>query len=78
MSVASIKLTISPRRMLDGKEAAEYCGLPSRHFSKMCTVTPVAMPNGDRRWDMQDLDLWINALKAGNTDDDDQLIEKLG
>ncbi|WP_282183923.1 hypothetical protein [Brucella pituitosa] len=44
----------------------------------MCTVVQIDMPNGDRLYDMHDLDAWIDALKTGGNSDDDRLLERLG
>jgi hypothetical protein len=77
MSVATLSLRISPRRMLSVREAAEYCGRPAKRFSLECPVSTVAFPNGDRLYDMQDLDIWIETLKSGLSNVDD-IIDRLG
>jgi hypothetical protein len=42
-------------------------------------VAPLIFANGDLRWDIQDLDAWINSLKAGaGNHDADAIIERLG
>lgn len=76
MSVATLNVRVTPRRMLKLAEAAEYCGRSRRHFEAECPVAPVAFPNGDRLYDLHDLDRWIDGLKAGVAADD--LIERLG
>jgi len=35
------------------------------------------MADGDLRWDVQDLDQWIDRLKAGGNDDDESIIARL-
>jgi hypothetical protein len=35
------------------------------------------MPNGDKRWDVLDLDKWIDSLKAGKSSDADEIIARL-
>ncbi len=76
MSVATLNLRVSPRRMLSTKEAAEYCGRPLKRFSLECAVRPVAFPNGDNLYDMRDLDAWIDGLKGVQNDVDD-IVERL-
>lgn len=76
MASATLNIKVAPRRMLNSKEAAEYCGLPSKRFPIACQVAPVCMPDGAKLYDMRDLDRWIDALKDGATSDDD-IIGKL-
>jgi hypothetical protein len=76
MSVATLNVRVTPRRMLKPAEAAEYCGRPRRHFEAECPVAPIAFPNGDRLYDMRDLDRWIDSLKAGASADD--IVARLG
>jgi hypothetical protein len=38
---------------------------------------PVKFANGDLRWDVQDLDAWLDTLKAG-IDDVDAIVDRLG
>lgn len=64
--------------MLDVREAAEYCGITPKRFPAECGVSPVSMPNGNRRYDMRDLDAWLDSLKGGAASSDDELIGKLG
>ncbi|TIX16231.1 MAG: helix-turn-helix domain-containing protein [Mesorhizobium sp.] len=64
--------------MLDVREAAEYCGIVPKRFPAECGVTPVSMPSGERRYDMRDLDAWLDRLKGGDGSSDDELIGKLG
>jgi hypothetical protein len=46
-------------------------------FEAQCTVAPIIMPNGDKRWDVLDLDKWIDSLKAGKSSDADEIIARL-
>lgn len=77
MASATLNIKVSPRRMLGAREAAEYCGIAPKRFPAECGVTPVAMPSGERRYDMRDLDAWLDSLKSGDTSGDDELIGKL-
>jgi hypothetical protein len=75
---ATLNIKISPRRMLSAREAAEYCGLPTKRFSLVCNVSPVAMPSGMRLYDIRDLDGWIDGLKSELPIDDDDIVRRLG
>ena len=78
MANTTLNIKVVPRRLLNAGDAADYCGLPVKHFLKFCTVGYVEMPNGGKLYDMRDLDTWIDALKSGNSTDDDALLERLG
>lgn len=79
MATATLNLKVNHRpRMLSLNEAAEYCGLTAKRFPGACRVSPVAMPTGQRLYDRHDLDSWIDALKDGATDTDDEILGKLG
>jgi hypothetical protein len=64
MSIATLNIRTTPRRMLTVREAAEYCGMVEKRFPIDCTVKPVAMPNSAKRYDMVDLDRWIEGQKS--------------
>lgn len=78
MNTATLNLKVSPRRMLTAREAAEYCGLPLKKFSHYCSVPPVQLPGVDARYDMRDLDEWLDGMKAGVPNGDDDITGKLG
>lgn len=78
MTMATLNLRVSPRRMLRAAEAADYCGRPVKRFRAECPVTPVTFPSGDQLYDMQDLDRWIDSLKGGAPDNADDIIDRLG
>lgn len=78
MALTTLNIKVLPRRMLQAREAAEYCGIPTKRFVAECTVSPVAMPHGAKLYDMQDLDTWIDSLKSGQACSDDDLIRQLG
>lgn len=77
MTTATLRLKISPRRMLTGQEAADYCGLPIKKFSNACQIKPVQLPSSDMRYDIRDLDHWLDGLKSNHPDEDDEIIERL-
>lgn len=77
MSSATLNLKVTPRRMLTASEAADYCGLSRKRFPSICQVAPVKMPGGDVRYDMRDLDTWVDDLKMGVANGDDDIIRKL-
>jgi hypothetical protein len=65
MASAVLQLNIVPKRMLRKTEAADHCGRWVKRFEVECPVKPIQFPNGDRRWDICDLDAWLDALKSG-------------
>ena len=69
MTAATINLRIQPFRLLTRADAAHYCRRPLKRFDAECPVRPIQMSNGDRLWDVRDLDIWIDRLKAGAGDD---------
>jgi hypothetical protein len=79
MSSATLQINVIPKRMLSQSEAAHHCGRSLTRFKVECPVRPLRYANGDLRWDVQDLDAWINSLKAGVCDHDaDAIIARLG
>ncbi|MEW9522361.1 hypothetical protein MRBLRH8O_000141 [Agrobacterium radiobacter] len=64
--------------MLSLKMAADYLGIPQKRFPVTCPVTPVALPGDVKLYDVRDLDKWLDELKVGLGDDDDDIISKLG
>ena len=78
MSSATLQINWQPKRMLTVAEAAHHCGRSLTRFKIECPVRPLQYSNGDLRWDVQDLDAWINSLKAGVEDhDSDAIIARL-
>jgi hypothetical protein len=77
MSSAVVNLTVVSKRMLAKREAAEHCGRSLKRFEVECKITPIRFPNGDLRYDVRDLDMWLDTLK-GETHDVGQIIAKLG
>ena len=75
----TLQINVVPIRMLTMAEAARHCGRTLTRFKIECPVQPVIYPNGDKRYDVQDLDVWINSLKAGaGNHDTDAILAKLG
>lgn len=62
MSTATLNIVVVPKRMFTKKEAAQYCGRQEKGFDAECPCRPVEFPNGDLRWDRQDLDRWLDNL----------------
>jgi hypothetical protein len=77
MSAATINLRIRPFRLLTKAETANYCRLPIKTFEALCPVAPIIMANGDRLWDVRDLDHWIDSLKSQPGDDPDEIVKRL-
>lgn len=77
MNAAVLYLTIVSKRMLTLREAAQHCGRSVKRFAIECPVAAVIFPNGDRRFDVRDLDKWLDSFK--NRDDDtDSIVARLG
>ena len=76
MSSAVVNLTVISKRMLSKREAAEHCGRSLKRFEVECPVSPVRFPNGDTRFDVRDLDKWLDKLKD-NSEDSDAIIQRL-
>jgi len=70
MTSAVLQLNIISKRMLTRSEAAHHCGRSLKRFEIECPVHPVRFENGDLRYDIQDLDTWLNTLKSGLGDHD--------
>jgi hypothetical protein len=68
MGQATLNVIMIPKRMLTKAEAASHCGRPVKRFELECPVRPVRFGNGDLRYDIQDLDTWLDGLKAGHDD----------
>ena len=78
MTSALIQVNFIPKRMLTKAEAAHHCGRSVKRFEVECPAVPVAYPNGDRRWDVKDLDAWIDSLKTGSACvQADDIVERL-
>lgn len=71
MATATLNLRLQPYRLMTKAEATNYCRRPVKKFEAQCPVAPIIMADGDRLYDVQDLDRWIDGLKSGSADDDD-------
>lgn len=78
MPKAMINLTAQPYRMLSKSAAADYVGLSATRFGAACPVAPLELANGVKRWDIRDLDAWLDSLKSDNDLSDEALLSKLG
>lgn len=78
MSLATLNVRMTPRRMLTEREAADYCGMSPKRFPTSSRIMPVDMPDGQKRYDIRDLDSFIDNLKTGAVDSDDDILRKLG
>jgi hypothetical protein len=77
MSMATFQLNVIPKRMLTKAEGAHHCGRPVKRFERECPVTPVRFPNGDSRYDVRDLDAWLDSLKSGADAAADDILARL-
>lgn len=68
MANASLNLTVIEKRMLSATEAADYCGMATKHFRASCPVSPVHLVDKHERYDKRDLDQWIDNVKTGTAD----------
>ncbi|TNM66133.1 hypothetical protein [Aliirhizobium smilacinae] len=78
MANAMLNIRIVQPRMMSIKQAADYVGLPLRRFPRICTVRPVALPESEERYDIRDLDQWIDQIKVGGADTDADILGRLG
>jgi hypothetical protein len=80
MTSAVVNLSIVEKRMLTKAEAARRCGRSPRRFELECDVAPVCFPNGDKLYDVRDVDAWLDRLKgnAGAAADTDDIVRRLG
>lgn len=55
-------------RLLTKSQAAQYCGLSVATFGGTCPVRPISLGHGVRmeRYDLRDIDKWIDSFKAGS------------
>jgi hypothetical protein len=77
MAGATLNVVVVPRRMYTATEAAQYCGIPPKNFAHVTGIAPVSMPGGKVRYDVRDLDVWIDTIKMGTGDSDDDVLGRL-
>lgn len=77
MSIAVVQLNVVAKRMLSKKEAAQHCGRSLKRFEIECSVKPIRFPNGDFRWDVKELDLWLDGMKEGKVDHISTMLARL-
>jgi hypothetical protein len=66
MPQATLNLIVVPKRILTKAEAAFHCGRPVSRFVVECPVQPLRFANGDERYDIRDLDEWLDGVKTGD------------
>lgn len=55
------------QRLLPKKAAAKYCGQPPERFARVCPARPIKLTEADHpKYDVKDLDNWIESVKSGN------------
>jgi hypothetical protein len=77
VTIATVNLQVQPFRLLTKSEAAHYCRRPVKKFEHQCPVPSIEMADGDRLWDVRDLDQWIDSLKNDNVDDANAIVARL-
>ncbi|MHA3915683.1 hypothetical protein [Halovulum sp. GXIMD14793] len=65
MGNASLNISVVDKRMFSATEAADYTGIPRKHFKNTCPVQPVELRPGAKLYDKRDLDVWIDGIKTG-------------
>jgi hypothetical protein len=78
MTNTMLNIKVVQPRMMSMRQAADYIGIPLKRFSRICSVRPVALAEGDERYDIRDLDQWLDHLKAGHADPDNEIVGRLG
>lgn len=78
MTSTTLSIRVVQPRMMSVRQAADYVGIPLKRFSRVCSVRPVAIAEGDERYDVRDLDQWLDNLKAGHADADAEIVGRLG
>lgn len=78
--IGKTDVPLSIPRLLKRQQAAAYCGVSVPTFAAICPVSPIAMGVGKRleRYDIRDLDDWIDILKGGNSDGRKDWLSLLG
>jgi hypothetical protein len=77
MPSTMLHVTVRSKRMLTRREAAEHCGRSIKRFAAECPVRPIVFENGDERFDVQDLDAWLDSLKNSDSSDAEQIVARL-
>jgi hypothetical protein len=78
MATATLNLSITIKRMLSKTEAGNYCGLQMKYFEIGCPVRPIRIANRELRWDMRELDIWLDRLKDSTEDETvDSIVARL-
>jgi hypothetical protein len=78
MASATLQISVIPKRILTKSEAAHHCGRSVKRFDIECPCAPIKFPNGDVRFDVQDLDRWLDTVKAGADHHADDIVARLG
>lgn len=78
MTNTMLNIKVVQPRMMSMRQAADYIGIPLKRFTRICSVRPVALSDGDERYDIRDLDQWLDHLKAGHADPDNEIVGRLG
>jgi hypothetical protein len=70
-------LAFVPKRMMKKAEAAHYCGRSIKGFEVECPVAPVRFANGQTRYDVNDLDAWLDQLRSGTSAEAEDIVGRL-
>lgn len=76
--MTSLNIVMTPRRLLTKAEAAQMCNMSGIAFDRLCPVRAVDLGDGKVRYDVRDLDDWIDGVKSSTpTESDDAILERL-
>lgn len=73
-----LNIRVAPRRMLSLREAGDYCGIPAKRLPAITGIAPVEMPQGEKLYDIKDLDAWLDDLKNNALDSNAAILGRLG
>jgi hypothetical protein len=73
----TLNIAVIPKRMLTKTEAAAHCGRPVKRFAIECPIRPIQFENGDVRYDLRDLDAWLDSLKSNDEFDLESIVDRL-
>ncbi|TQV80365.1 hypothetical protein [Denitrobaculum tricleocarpae] len=72
MPNATFSIAYQPIRLLKTSEAARYCGMALAKFKRDCPASPIEFAQNQIRYDVKDLDKWIDGLKLATDENSDE------
>lgn len=74
---AVVHINVSPKRLLNLQDAAGYVDYGTEKFKALCPVKPIEMPCGQLKFDIADLDTWIEIIKKKTAPSAEDFLERL-